>query len=72
MNSLVTLYNGFLNSVNIFVIVYRLNENKGFQNIRKYIVPVLIFGAISPLIIILLPNLNNGLRFMLNLIALVL
>lgn len=72
MNSLVTLYNGFLNSVNIFVIVYRLNENKGFQNIRKYIVPVLIFGAISSLIIILLPNLNNGLRFMLNLIALVL
>ena len=72
MNSLVTLYNGFLTSVNIFVIVYRLNENKGFQNIRKYIVPVLIFGAISPLIIILLPNLNNGLRFMLNLIALVL
>ena len=72
MNSLVTLYNGFLTSVNIFVIVYRLNENKGFQNIRKYIVPVLIFGAIWPLIIILLPNLNNGLRFMLNLIALVL
>ena len=72
MNSLVTLYNGFLTSVNIFVIVYRLNENKGFQNIRKYIVPVLIFGAISPLIIILLPNLNNGLRFMLNLITLVL
>ncbi len=72
MNSLITLYNGFLTSVNIFVIVYRLNENKGFQNIRKYIVPVLIFGAISPLIIILLPNLNNGLRFMLNLIALVL
>jgi len=72
MNSLITLYNEFLTSVNIFVIVYRLNENKGFQNIRKYIVPVLIFGAISPLIIILLPNLNNGLRFMLNLIALVL
>ena len=35
MNSLVTLYNGFLTSVNIFVIVYRLNENNRFSKHKE-------------------------------------
>ena len=72
MKYLVTLYYGFLSSVNTFFIVYRLNEDKGLKSSRKYLIPVLIYGAISPFILFLFPELNNGLRYMLNFIALVL
>ena len=72
MNSLVTLYNGLLTSVNMFYIIYRLNEDDDFDRVGNYLIPVLVFGLFSPLISILLSELKSGMKIVLNLIALVL
>jgi len=72
VNSLVTLYNGLLTSVNMFYIIYRLNEDDDFDRVGNYLIPVLVFGLFSPLISILLSELKSGMKIVLDLIALVL
>jgi len=71
MSSLVTVYNGLLTAVNTFFLVYRLNEDNA-NSLSKYVIPTLAWGIFSAYLIVLFPELHNGFRVILNLVALVL